>query len=149
MERPEPSSRHPLIVFLLILCVISGLTVAFGAPAPGSIEETLPRWGALAWGAALGLGALSTLIGLALQPFDRHLVSGVLFEQVGVASLGSAAILYSAAVAAVAGWTGAFPAFITFGFGVACLYRYYTLQRGIRRSRKIATEGTATNGVSR
>ena len=149
MERPEPSSRHPLIVFLLTLCVISGISITFGAPAPGSITEALPRWQVTAWALSLGLGALSILIGLILQPADKHLVTGVLLEQVGVASLGCAAILYSAAVVSAAGWSGVFPAIVTAGFGVALLYRWYTLQRGIRRSRQRALEGAAANGAAR
>ena len=148
MERPEPTSRHSLIVFLLFFVFASGISVTFGAPAPGSIEEALPRWGVYAWGTALGLGALATLIGLYLQPSDARLVAGVLFEQVGVASLGSAAILYSAAVAGAAGWSGAFPAGVTFGFGVACIYRYIQLQRHVNRYRR-QLKGASANGVGR
>lgn len=137
MERPEPSSRHPLIVFLLLLCVVTGLGIAVDVtPAPGSLEAALLRWEVIAWAVALCGGAALILLGLALQPSDKHLVLGVLFEQVGVATLGPAAIIYSAAAVAAVGWSGLFPAAITFAFGVACLYRWFTLQRGIRKARR-------------
>lgn len=145
MQRPEPSSRHPLVVFLLILTMLSGITIVIGGPSPGSIGAALPPWGVLLWALALSGGSALILIGLGLQPFDKHLVVGVLFEQVGVAMLGPAAIVYSAAALAAVGWTGAFPAGLTFGFGVSCLYRWFTLQRGINRART-AAEGEHTDG---
>lgn len=143
MERPEPSSRHPLIVFLLGLCVLSGLGILLDVtPAPGSIEAALYRWEVVAWALALGGGATLVLVGLALQPNDERLVLGVLFEQVGVATLGPAAIIYSAAAVAAVGWSGFFPAAMTFTFGVACLFRWWTLQRQFRKAsrRKVTAQ---------
>lgn len=129
MQKPEPSSRHPLIVFLLGLCVISGLGIGLGAPAPGSIEEQLPSVGVLVWALALGGGATTVLVGLALQANHQRLVVGVLLEQVGVVVLGFAAIIYSAAALVTVGWSGLLPAGTTLTFGIACLYRWVSLQK--------------------
>jgi hypothetical protein len=127
--KPEPSSRHPLIVFLLSLCFLSGSGIALGGPAPGSINEQLSREGVYLWATMLAAGAGTVLIGLALQANHARLVVGVLLEQVGVVALGFAAIIYSAAAFGVVGWSGTLPAGVTFTFGVACLYRWVSLQR--------------------
>lgn len=129
IQKPEPSSRHPLIVFLLSLCLIAGAGIAIGAPAPGSIEEQMTRVGVYSWAFMLAAGAGVILIGLALQANHSRMVAGVLFEQVGMVSLGSAAIIYSAAAYTVVGWSGLLPAGTTFTFGLACLYRWVSLQR--------------------
>jgi len=148
VNKPEPSSRHPLIIFFLILTLVSGLSIELSADrtAPQSINAALPSWGVILWGYALIIGSAAVLAGLVLQGKAPRLVTGVLFEQVGLAMLGSAAIVYSAAVLAAAGWQGAYPAGITFGFGVACIYRWISLQRGILRARRATTEGERADG---
>jgi hypothetical protein len=140
VQRPEPSSRHPLIVFLLALCFISGAGIGIGAPAPGSIEEQLPRFGVYLWALALSLGAATILIGLALQKHNARMIAGVLFEQVGMVTLGFAAIIYSAAAFATVGWSALLPAGITFTFGVACLYRWMSLQSQVNPTGFVATQ---------
>lgn len=138
MSKPEPSSRHPLIIFLLALSMVAGVAIEIAdAPAPQSVQAQLPAWGVDLWGWALIVGSGIYLAGLYLQGRDR-LITGVLFEQVGVATLGPAAIVYAAAVFATVGWSGAYPAGITLGFGVSCLYRWWTLQRGIKRAQAAA-----------
>lgn len=156
MQKPEPSSRHPLIVFLLSLCFISGAGIAFGAPAPGSVEEQMTRAGVYGWAFFLAAGAGTVLVGLALQANHQRLVVGVLLEQVGVVALGFAAIIYSAAAFATVGLQGLLPAGITFTFGVACLYRWVSLQRQLnpdgwvaRMTFKIATIQWRLSGLLR
>lgn len=140
IERPEPSSAHPIVVFTMGLCLLSGVTISAGEARPGSIEATLPPIGVLLWGLCLVLGASLILGGLLLQKANGRLLLGVLFEFVGMASMGVAAILYAAAVLAVVGTDGIFPISITTGFGVSCLYRGATLYRGIRRAERAAKE---------
>lgn len=132
--RPEPSSRHPIVLFLLFLTLSYGVSVLFGGPAPGSIEEQLDAVQVSVWGGTLAFGASTYLIALALQSSKRvrTFTTGVAFEQVGAASLGAAAILYSVAVVATVGWVGTFPAGTTFAFGAACIYRWITILRGVR-----------------
>jgi hypothetical protein len=127
--KPEPSSRHPLVVFLLCLCFVAGAGIAVGAPAPGSVNDQLSRPGVYVWAFMLAAGAGVILLGLALQANHQRLVVGVLLEQIGVVALGFAAIIYSAAAFGVVGWSGVLPAGTTFTFGIACLYRWVSLQR--------------------
>lgn len=149
MYRPEPSSRHPLIVFLLILAGASGAGILFGRQAaPGSIEEQLPPLGVKLWGAALLIGAITMLVALALQASTRpvRFTNGVLFEQVGMMSFGVTGIVYSAAAFATVGWGGIFPVIVTFGFGVACIYRWASIQKGIVTARRAALERASEDG---
>ena len=132
--RPEPSSRHPIILFFLAFVALYGLSIVVGAPAPGSITEKLDRLQVHVWGLALFGGGGAYLVALAMQSSARVAVftKGVAFEQVGAASLGSAAILYSVAVMAAVGWAGAFPAGTTLAFGAACIYRWIDILLGVR-----------------
>jgi hypothetical protein len=116
---------------LLFLCLTAGAGIGLGAPAPGSIEAQLPLWGVYAWGFALGIGAAVILLGLAMQANNDRLVIGVLAEQVGMVALGFAAIIYSAAAFVTVGWSGLLPAGTTFTFGIACLFRWVSLQKQI------------------
>ena len=139
--RPEPSSRHPIILFFLGFIALYGFSIVVGAPAPGSITERLDPVQVHLWGLSLAAGGGSYLIALALQTSRsvRLFTKGVAFEQVGAASLGSAAILYSVAVMAAVGWVGAFPAGLTLAFGAACIYRWIDILLGIRRFARAQT----------
>lgn len=133
MIRLEPTSRHPLVIYFLALCAVSSITIGFGAPAPGSVEEALPQWGVYLWAAALFAGSVCVLLGIALQPSTKHAFSGALFEQVGMAMLGAAGILYSIAAIALVGWSGVIPAGLVGGLAAACVYRYLDIRKQLKR----------------
>lgn len=147
IERPEPSSKHPIVVFTMGLCLVSGLAITGGNSEPSSIEATLPPLGVWLWGVCLVFGASLILGGLLLQAADQRLLLGVLFEFVGMAAMGVAAILYAAAVIVVVGSDALFPVSITLGFGVSCLYRTGTLYRGLKRAeRKVKERRVSADG---
>lgn len=151
MIKPDPSSRHPLVLFLLALCLVSGLGIFLGqAPAPGSLNASLPEWEVLIWAAALGIGAVATLLGIAMQPFKLR--DGVLLEQVGMACLAPAAMLYGVAAFTQVGISSLLPSGIILGLGVSCGYRWFTLQRDVRKSKHTMdtmAEGTSGDGRHR
>lgn len=140
MIRPEPSSRHPLVVLFLLIVGLNGAGYLLGFPAPGSVVQEVPEWGIILWSWALAGGAGITLAGLALQPHDRYLVRGVQFELLGMSLLGPSAIMYATVVISAAGWSAGLPAAFAAGFGAACIYRMYTLIRQIRTAQKAAAE---------
>lgn len=149
--RPEPSSRHPLIVFLLLLSVFSGLTYLTTTRAPTSIEAQLGPVGVQLWAFGLFAGGLVSLAGLLLQGFPlkpRVFHYGVLCELVGMATLWAPAIIYTVAVLAAVGLTAIGPAGPIFAFGVACLYRMISLLIQMYRAGRVAmTEGAARDGA--
>ncbi len=123
------NSRHPDELFLLFLCLISGITIVFGdAPAPGTIEAALPGWAATVWGIALLLGPLTTLIGI-FWPHRLRKTDGLIVEQVGQMVTGVTAIFY-AVILTLAAWPAAVVAgAITLAFGLARLWRWWQIQR--------------------
>lgn len=149
MIKPDPSSRHPLVVFLLGLCLFSGAGILLGeAPAPGSIEASIPRWEVTVWAAGLSLGAALTLLGLWLQSPGRptRLRDGVLFEQVGMSMLGPVALIYGFAAIGQVGPSALLPGGVVLVLGVACAYRWVTLQRTINQSKALVAQRNGAPG---
>jgi hypothetical protein len=126
------NSRHPDELFLLFLCLVSGITIVFGdVPPPDSIEAALPRWAAIAWGIGLLLGPLTTLIGI-FWPQRFKQTDGLIVEQVGQMVTGVIAIFYGT-ILLIAAWPAAIVAGgITIAFGFARLWRWYQIQRILR-----------------
>ncbi|MEO6627863.1 MAG: hypothetical protein ABIP03_04775 [Aquihabitans sp.] len=143
--RPEPSSRHPIVVLFLLICLFSGAFLVLGGPAPGSIEAQLSDFGSDAWGYSLAIGSFITLAGLAIQPYTRLLLAGVRLEVLGVTLLWPSAIVYTTAALSAVGWSAGLPAFFAAGFGVACFYRMFTLIRQIVRALRI--QAAESDGV--
>lgn len=136
MIKPEPSSRHPLVLFLLLLCVVSGTGIlARQSPAPGSIESQMSNWTVIAWAAMLLVGATATLVGMALQP--KRLRDGVLLEWVGMAALGPAALIYGGAILFQVGSGGFLSGGIIIGLGAACGWRFRTIWKTINKSKAL------------
>jgi hypothetical protein len=122
------SGRHPFEIFMLALVVLTSVPVFFGAaPEPGSIEAALPTWGVFAWQSILAFGSVGSLLGI----FWRDRATGLIMEQLGMAFVGVASVIYSASVWAIAGPGAAIPGGIILGFGIACLIRWRDIQRTI------------------
>ena len=128
-DRGIKNSRHPDEIFLLLLCMFAGAGLVFGdAPAPDSVEASLPPWAVVGWGIGLLVGPLVTLLGILWQR-DRH--DGILIEQVGQVITGGSALVY-AAILLVALWPAGFVAgCIILAFGGARFWRWWQLQKVI------------------
>lgn len=122
----SPAARHPIdprALFVLVLCVVSGLPLLAGVTEPGSIEETLPAWAILLWALGLTGGAVMTLFGMSKQTAD-----GVIAEQIGSVTVGVSTLFYGSVILLTAGWSAALPAGIIFCWGAANLWRWVQLQ---------------------
>jgi cytochrome bd-type quinol oxidase subunit 2 len=134
-----PAARYPAdprVVFILALCVLSGIPLAMGNATPGSINDQLDTAWVVIWGVMLVVGALTTLIGVLKLDAD-----GILLEQIGSVAVGGASLLYAGAIFAKVQWAGSVPMLIIAGFGIACFWRWGQLQSLIRHARRIADEG--------
>lgn len=146
MKRPEPTSRHPLIYFLMVLCVMSGLRIVLGASAPGSVEAGLFSWQVKLWGAGLGGGATMFLIGVALQPHDGapKVRTGIVLEQLGCAFLCAACTVYAACILEATRSEGLFPAGVILVFALASGLRWRSIQRHVNA---LNTPGVVADGA--
>ena len=115
---PLEASRHPFETYLLVLAAVSGLPLLFGKPNSASIAATLPHVLVIGWGFMLVLGSLCALVGLYWR---GRSATGLVLERAGLIGVGGASLVYAASVLISApGFTGAFAASITAGFGIAC-----------------------------
>ena len=140
MNLSHARSRHPDELFLLGLCLVSGITIVFGdVPEPDSIEAALPRWASIGWGIFLLLGPLTTLVGI-FWP-GKRVTDGLIVEQVGQVTTGMIAIFY-AVVLIIAAWPAAVVAgSITFAFGCARIWRWVQIQRLLKEYQAVADNG--------
>lgn len=133
-----PAARYPAdprAVFVLTLCVVSGVPLVFADATPGSIAAQLPRLMVVVWGAMLALGALTTLVGTLKMD-----VNGIILEQIGSVSVGGASLIYAGAIFTQIHWVGSVPAAIITGWGLSCFWRWGQLQALLHKAEKAATE---------
>lgn len=129
---PPPPARHPDTVFLLALCLFSGLLQLSGAPS-NSIATLLPTWLTASWAALLIVGAATTLAGV----FWRNRVTGLLLELAGRVCFAPAALIYSGAVIVVTGITGVLAAAPFLGFAASSLWRVTQIHASVVELRSI------------
>jgi hypothetical protein len=133
---PRPAARYPAdprTVFLLGLCVASGVPLLFGNVAPGSIAALLDEPLVIGWGVMLTVGAIVSLVGI-----YRRTVLGVILEQVGSVAVGGASMLYAAAILLQVGARGVFSAAIITGWGLSCFWRWGQLQALLNTAQVVA-----------
>jgi hypothetical protein len=127
---PVGEPRNPLAVYLLALCLISGISLLVGVSTSGSIEAELPFAAARVWGAMLTFGAGSTLLGMFWQG-DRR--TGLLIKRGGLLALSIAAFIYAAVIITAAGMDGAFISGLVLGFGVATTIQFVRINRRVHQ----------------
>jgi hypothetical protein len=122
------AGRHPFEIFTLILGFITGLPRLLGVtPAPNSITAVLPPVLVLAWSFVLVAGCGVALAGIWWK--DRAI--GLVLEQLGLAFVGVACIVYSGVAIIALGPNASIPVGIVAAFGVSCLVRWRQIQRTI------------------
>ena len=96
---PPPVARHPGDLFLMLLCLFSGIMLAAAAAPPGALERVLPGWLTAAWALFLIIGAATVLTGV----YWRNRVTGLLLELAGRVTLVIGGTIYATAFLAVSG----------------------------------------------
>ena len=119
--------RNPFEVFLLFVCLPSGIGLLAGPGTPGSIESLVSPTLTTAWGVVLLVGAVLALGG----GMSRASSNAIIIQQVGLGLVGTAAPLYSLAVFVSVGPSATFPGLTTLAFGLACWVRFWQLQKDI------------------
>lgn len=120
------SGRHPFELYILYLAFITSLPILLRiAPAPGSVREALPALVPTVWALTLAGGSAVALVGI----YWRERATGLILEQLGLALVGVASLIYCVSVLYVVGSSAGFTVAIVGGFGVSCLRRYWQIQR--------------------
>ena len=138
---PLDSGRNPFELFVLGFSLVVGAPLLWGAPRPGSTTELLGPRLASVWGLILVFGCTVALAGVWwtwwawlgrwVASFKPRVGTGLLIEQVGLVAAGVGDVIYAIAVAG-AGPRGALAAAIVGGFGCACWWRAWLIQRWVR-----------------
>lgn len=84
-------------IFLLFLCVISGLTQVLGLDESTAVRELVPKYVFFAWSIILLLGAVIALLGNFMY-HKNHLPKGLLVEVAGRWMLAPTTLAYAGAV---------------------------------------------------
>jgi hypothetical protein len=116
-----PLANHPLAVYMLGLCALSG-TVGLLSATPAS---GMPAWVSWLWDGLLVVGGGVGLAGAAW----RDAVTGLLIERSAMLPLGTGAYLYAIPVGYS---TGLLAAVAVVAFGVAAHWRAVQITRQIR-----------------
>lgn len=129
--KPDPLGypRHGLVVFLLCLVAVSGISVFTTTPAAGSMEEGLPSFVQLVWGAMLFAGGVAALLGMFWQGDVR---TGLVAKRFGYVALAVAAVPYSVVILGTYGFGGLLSAGIILGFAGACAHTARRVEKRIQ-----------------
>jgi hypothetical protein len=109
--------RHPLVVYLLALAVISGLGILLGGRTAGSIQDELDPLARYTWAIMLTLGSTTTLAGM-FWPADQR--TGLLLKRWGYLALSIASFVYAIVVMTTIGSGATLFSGTLVGFGIAC-----------------------------
>lgn len=137
--KPDPLGypRHGLVVFLLCLVAVSGISVFTTTPAAGSMEEGLPQFVQLAWGAMLFAGGVAALVGMFWQGDVR---TGLVAKRFGYVALAVAAVPYSVVILGTYGFGGLLSAGIILGFAGACAHTARRVEKRVQEILKKRAE---------
>lgn len=129
-------SRHPFQIYILALCLLTGIPTMLGiAPKPGAIESLVPPLIAVVWSYTLVIGAAMGLGG----SFWRNRGTGLILEQLGLSFAGYSCLFY-AVILVVYAWAqgGLVAASVITGFGLSCLIRSHQIQQYLNRVNGVA-----------
>lgn len=120
------AGRHPFEIYLLALALLVTLPTLFGvAPRPGSVASILTGFPGFLWNLSITAGSALALVGI----YWKDRIWGLIGEQLGLALVGVACLVYTVVVLASTGWSALFPAAIVAGFGASCIRRYFQIQQ--------------------
>jgi hypothetical protein len=135
-KMPRVLIQETFEVFTAILCISSGLPLAFGRIEAESIEASVPHHFAHAWGIVLLIGAILTLTGLIVANAVsgpralQRMITGHRIERLGLLALAWAGGVYAVSVLLAVGKGGIIASTIILIFALTCLTRAFVLSTG-------------------
>ena len=130
MQPTHAASRHPLVGFLLGLCVLTGVVqIAFGAQ-PGTIQEQLDPAMRVFWSALLAGGATLALVGIWWR--GSSIKMALELESLGMTSLAVAGVVYAGAIILAVPVSGMQTWGIILFFSLCCVLRRQKIENVLR-----------------
>lgn len=123
---PPRWSRSPLQVFLLCLCVITGILITANISRNPVTREMGEPW-ATVWGLSLCVGASVALTG----SFWKNKITGMLIERSGILLLGAVSLIWPILVIYVTGFNGLFSSVATLFFSISCFFQVRYINKHI------------------
>jgi hypothetical protein len=120
---------NPFEIFILLLGLVSGIPILSGHVEPTSVAALLDPALLHIWAWMLTAGCGVALTGV-LWPRRAH--TGFLIEQVGLVAVGAGVVIYVVGLAQLHDPGRVLGIAIASGFGLACWWRVWLIQRWIK-----------------
>jgi hypothetical protein len=134
-----PPAWNPFHVFLLALCLASSIGLIQGNSGSQVLDDRLNDLAVSLWGAALAVGSLLALGGVACYAVSRGLVPGLYLERAGLLLVGGAATIYTVILlTSAADVTGVrYTATVQTAFAAASFFRAWQSHRAIALTHQV------------
>lgn len=122
-DDPVYEQKNPYQTALLALCVVASWPLLQGETGSATLERELSEPAVILWGLCLLVGSLIALLG---EFWPGRTWTALVIERSGLMLVGLSALIYAVIVWTSVGGAGADAAFIvslTFGWGLACLWK--------------------------
>lgn len=132
------SGRNPFELFVLGLSLLTATPLLWGAPPPGSTTELLGPLLVRVWSWILVVGCFVALVGIWwtlwrwVGPLHPRAATGLLIEQFGLVVVGVGDVIYAIGAFNIADGRARLAGGIVLGFGLACCWRAWQIQRWVR-----------------
>jgi hypothetical protein len=138
---------NPFEGWVLVVCVLQGVSVLTGITKPNSIDALLPHGLHVMWAVLLLFGGLAAVGGLY---WPGNPVDALLIKRIGLFAAGMGTLAYGFALLTI--WpTGLIAALANLGLAAACFHRIFQISTALRNYRTglqmitaIATASAAT-----
>jgi hypothetical protein len=134
MQPTRDAARHPLVGFLLGLCVLAGVTQLAAGAQPGSIQEQLDPKMQIFWSLFLVVGGLLSLVGIYWP--GKNLKVSLELEGLGMIALAIAGVVYAVAIIRIAPLSGMSSWSVILTFALVCIARRQRIENVLRPSVK-------------
>lgn len=141
----KPAARYPAdprAVFILACSVFTGLVALALRVGPATLEENIPEWGLIVWGATLLAGSAATLVGMTIQS-----INGIITEQIGSVMVGTTTIFYAILALSTSGVGSIQIVGVVLAWGLACLVRWGQLQALVNQTYRETVREQAVKAV--
>lgn len=119
------------------MLLLSGLSILFGGPKPGSVNTALPTPLVVIWAAVMAAGGALVVLAAVVPP-----LAALYFELVADPPLAVMCLVYAASVFMLAGWRAAIPVALVTGAAIAFAIRAVQVIRTLKAvHRELLREG--------